>query len=213
MTVCKSLILTLMILSFAAVTAHADHVSQEWDEGSTGSWLHVTSAGVVEVSPTGGLTGGYLSTYEPTYTYGIVGAINFQPDYTGDYSLHAFRRLQVAVRLMGGTFLKVYAHLRYLDAMHNGWQCPLNVDFGSSEWQIFNLDFDPDWTDQQALDAGWVQETAAAPFAATMAHVYTVGIKGEGTGTLSLGLDHFALQDAATSEESMTWGDIKSLYR
>ncbi len=119
----KSLLLILMILSFSAVTAHADHVYQEWDEGSTASWLHVTSANVVEVSPTGGLTGG---------------------------------------------------------------------DFGSSEWQVFNLDFDPDWADQQAIDAGWIQEGSSAPFAATMAHVYTVGIKGEGTGTLSLGIDHFA---------------------
>ena len=65
----------------------------------------------------------------------------------------------------------------------------------------------------EAEAAGWVQEVASPDFATTMTDVYSTGIKATGTGTLSMGIDHFSLQDPSTPTENMTWGAIKTLYR
>lgn len=191
----------------------ADYVFNGWDGGTVDGWLPATGQAILATPLSGGLNGGYLESYEETFTHGIVGAITYQPTHTGDYTAHGFVRIQVAVKFISSGFLSAYVHMRYLDSTHNGWQLPLNADFENHYWQLNYYDFDPNWTDQQAVAAGWIQESNTPSFAETMAQVYSAGVKATGIGALSVGIDHFSLQDAATASDHMAWGDIKSLYR
>ncbi len=201
------------LLLLAPAAARADYIFEGWDTGSTAGWLQASGPCQIEALATGGLVGGYLHSYEPVFTYGIVGALNYTPDYAGDYAAHGYVRVQVAVEFQTGTFLSAYFHARYLDAMHNGWQLPLDVDLEATGWQLVHFDFDPTWSDLEAEAAGWVQESASVSFAETMANVFSAGVKATGTGTLSMGLDHFSLQSAETPAAPGTWGGVKNLYR
>lgn len=201
------------ILIIIAPTARADFVFDGWDAGTVDGWLAATGAATLEVPLTGGFSGGYLNSTETVFTYGIVGAVNYGPDYTGDFNARGLVRIQVAVKFLIGSFESSYFHARYMDSNHNGWHLPLNADFEDPDWQLFFFDFDPAWTDQQAEAEGWVQEAVSADFATTMTDVYSAGIKATGTGTLSMGIDHFSLQDPATPTVNATWGTIKTLYR
>jgi len=200
-----------MILTSAP--ARADYVFDGWDDGSLNGWLPATGAADIAVSATNGYSGGFLQSVEQPFTFGIVGAINYGPEYTGDFTAHGYVRMQVATRFLAGSFLSVYFHVRYLDAAHNGWLLPLPADFGDTGWQFFAIDFDPYWSDQEAQAAGWLQEVSTPTFAETMADVYTSGVKATGTGVLSFGMDSFSLGDVSTSTTDMTWGGIKTLYR
>ena len=191
----------------------ADHVSAEWDEGTTDGWLPATGAAMLVVHASDGYSGGYLESYESPFLYGIVGALNFGPEYAGDFNVHGYVRFQVAVKFQIGSFDQVYFHVRYQSGSHNGWFLPLPADTGSSDWQWFDVDFDPTWSDVQATAAGWVQETNTPSFAVTMSDVYHTGIKGNGTGVLSLGIDAFRLWDETASAEEKSWSGIKMLYR
>lgn len=207
-----ALIFALAAIAWPAAAA-ADHVWSDWDAGTVDGWFPATGAAALAVEPTGGYDGGYLSSTEQPFLYGIVGAINYSAAYTGDFAAHGYVRMQVAVKLLAGSFIEVYFHVRYLDSGHNGWHLPLAVDTGGAEWQFFDIDFDPLWTDPQALAAGWVQETATPTFAETLADAFHTGIKATGTGPLSLGLDHFRLWDDTVASTEMTWSALKALYR
>ena len=201
------------ILIIIAPAARADFVFDGWDAGTVDGWLPATSETTLEVPLTGGFSRGYLNSTELAFTYGIVGAVNYRPDHTGDFIARGFVRIQVAVKFLIGSFQSSYFQVRYMDNSNNGWQLPLNADFGDPDWQLLFFDFDPAWTDQQAEAAGWVQEFASPDFATTMTDVYSAGIKATGTGTLSMGIDHFSLQDLSTPSVGMTWGAVKTLYR
>lgn len=209
-TYLASVFVLLMLISPAA---RADHVFDGWDAGTVDGWLPATGIATLEAPLTGGFSGGYLNSTETVFTFGIVGALNYGTDYTGDFNARGFVRIQVAVKFLIGGFQSSYFHVRYMDSGHNGWQFPLNADFENPDWQLIFCDFDPAWTDQQALAAGWVQETQTPDFATTMTNVYSMGIKASGTGTLSMGIDHFSLQDPSAPTENMTFGGIKALYR
>jgi len=201
------------LLFLVSPAARADYVFDGWDAGTVDGWSPATGEATLEAPLTGGFSGGYLNSTEPVFTFGIVGALNYGPEYTGDFHTHGFVRIQVAVKFLIGSFLSSYVQVRYMDSGHNGWQLPLNADFDDPDWQLLFFDFDPAWTDQQAEAAGWVQEVASPDFATTMTDVFSVGIKATGTGTLSMGIDHFSLQDPSTPSVDMTWGAVKTLYR
>ncbi len=207
------LVSVFVLLMLFSPAARADFVFDGWDAGTVDGWLPATGIATLEAPLTGGFNEGYLNSTEQVFTYGIVGAINYGSDYTGNFNTHGFVRIQVAVKFLTGSFLTSYFHVRYMDSAHNGWALALNADFEDPEWQLLFFDFDPAWTDQQAIAAGWVQEVATPDFATTMADVYSTGIKATGTGSLSMGIDHFSLQDPSTPTTNMTLGAIKALYR
>jgi hypothetical protein len=204
-------VIALLILLCGSV--QADSVFDGWNDGSINGWLPATGIAALEVHPSGGYVNGYLSSTESIFTNGIVGAINYGSDYTGDFNAQGYGRVQVAVKFTSGTFYSAYFHVRYLNSGNNGWQLPLNADYGNTDWQLFVIDFDPAWTDQQAEAAGWVQEAVSPSFASTMAEVYSSGIKAHSMDAASLGLDHFSLQDLAAPTEDTTWAAVKTLYR
>jgi len=205
--------LAALVALTVPLAATADHVSADWDDGNVGGWFPATGAATLAVWPTDGYGGGYLESYEQPFTYGIAGAINYAAAYTGDFNVHGYVRMQVAVSFLAGTFDTVYIHIRYQDSAHNGWYLPLAADLGSGGWQWFDVSFDPHWIDQQALDAGWLQETSSPSFSTTMSDVYHTGIKATGIGALSLGLDSFRLWDGTVPPVEFSWGEIKALYR
>ncbi|RKZ13619.1 hypothetical protein DRQ50_10210, partial [bacterium] len=153
------------LLFLVSPAARADYVFDGWDAGTVDGWSPATGEATLEAPLTGGFSGGYLNSTEPVFTFGIVGALNYGPEYTGDFHTHGFVRIQVAVKFLIGSFLSSYVQVRYMDSGHNGWQLPLNADFDDPDWQLLFFDFDPAWTDQQAEAAGWVQEVASPDFA------------------------------------------------
>ncbi len=213
MTQCRSIAGIFVFLLMTSTVAQADFVFNGWNDGALSNWVGATGVAVLEVVPSGGYNGGYLQSTESVPQYGIVGAINYGPEYTGDFVCHGYVRVQVAVKFLAGSFLTSYFHVRYLDASHNGWQIQLGADFDNPDWQMFAFDFDPTWTDVEAEAAGWSRDFASATFVETMANVYSTGVKATGTGSLSMGLDHFSLWDQVTSATTSTWSEIKTLYR
>jgi hypothetical protein len=202
-----------VLFLLATTVAQADYVSEGWDDGIVNGWLGATGVVDLNVIPSGGYSGGYLMSTEPVFQYGIIGALNYRPEYSGDFLGHGYVRLQVAVKFLTGTFSELYFHVRYLDSSHNGWQFQLAADFESRNWQQFTVNFNPRWSDVDAQAAGWSREYTSTNFIETMANVYSTGIKARGTGDMSMGIDEFSLKDQATAATISTWSEVKALYR
>jgi hypothetical protein len=212
-TLRPSVILAALLVLTLPPVATADHVSAEWEDGTTGGWLPATGAATLAVHASGGYDGGFLESYEDPMVYGIVGALNQGAAYTGDFAAHGYVRFQVAIQFISGDFDVVYFHVRYQDGSHNGWYLPLPADTGSDQWQWFDVHFDPGWSDPQAAAEGWLQESNTPDFTTTMSDVYHTAVKATGTGPLHLGIDAFRLWDATTPTRSASWGAVKALYR
>lgn len=111
-----------------------------------------------------------------------------------------------------GSFEAAVFRVRYMSGSYNGWYYPLTNDFTPNTWQQVSVQFDPTWTDPEAIAAGWIQETNTPSFQETMTNVYTTEIRVLGTGELDVGLDDFLLGEQVVPVESTTWGQVKSLF-
>ena len=62
-------------------------------------------------------------------------------------------------------------------------------DWTLGKWYSFNIPFDPTWTDEQAVENGWVADGGdkTQPFAKTMTDVYSAEIRTYGTMDRVLG--------------------------
>ena len=89
----------------------------------------------------------------------------------------------------------------------------MTTDFTPGAWQSVAIEFDPQWSDGEAIAAGWVQESTSGTFQETMANVYTAGIRFLGDGDLEAGIDNFQLDDDLVGVEAASWGQVKGLFR
>jgi hypothetical protein len=184
----------------AAGPAGADQVFEGWDEGHAGGWQPNTSRTAIEVYSEGGVGNtGYLRSYEVQGGFNIVGAVQRNAPYVGDYGAYGYGRMEVAIQFFAGSFEAAVFRVRYLDGSHNGWYRPLTDNFAPGEWHMTGIDFDPSWSDAEATAAGWVQESNSASFQETMANVYTCEVRAWGTGEMDIGLDVFWLRPGSSS--------------
>jgi len=215
------LVLAPVLLLALAAPAGADQVYEGWNEGDTAGWEVNTSRTALEVVETGGVDdSGYLYSYEVPPGFDIVGAKQGEAPYAGDYGAHGYRRMEVAAQFFGGTFTSVVFRLRYLDGGHNGWYCSIMEDFTPGAWRFGGCEFDPEWTDAEAMAAGWHQEPYTPSFQETLANVYTAELRVMGAGDLEIGFDEFRLlpgsSDVSAEPPAVggvnTWSGVKQLY-
>jgi len=209
----RTLFLFMTLLVFSMSPAIADNVYEDWKDGDTGGWQPNTSMTEVEVVDSGGVDGGYLSSFEIGSGFNIVGALNADPAYTGNYASHGYVQISVALKFSSGVPNVAWFRVRYQNPSYNGWYVPLTDDFTNDIWHECVLYFNPTWTDEEAITMGWVQEPSSPSFQETMSDVYTAEVRIQGAGYLVIGMDNFALEDQTVNVEAATWGETKSLYR
>ena len=214
MNLARSLLAAALILLLTAIPATAESVNEGWNAGDVGGWQPLTIENTIEVVDAGGVGGGgFLRTYQTATSYGISGAIQRFAPYIGDYSARGYIVVRCDLQFFAGTFTDAYLRIRYLDASHNGWILPLTTDFSTGAWRNATFEFDPTWSDGQAVAAGWVQEATSASFQETMANVFTAEVRILGDGALEVGIDNFQLDDDLVGTEAVNWGQVKALFR
>ncbi len=177
----------------------ATNTSDNWDDGQFHGWQQNTSATVVSVPVTGGNPGGYLlsTSVAGGNPFRTIGAQNLESRYTGDLQAAGAYRVSVDLNLLSGQSTWARLRVRYRDHSHNGWVYQLDGSMPVSQWRHYQVDFDPNWTDAQAIAAGWVQESTSASFRDTMADAYNMEIRllmpAAAVSTTRLGIDNFHL--------------------
>jgi hypothetical protein len=208
---CVSLLAIILLLAPAGPAVA--EVFEGWDAGDIGGWEPNTTRTAIEVIDVGGVgDSGWLHTYEINGGFNVVGAVQRNAPYVGDYGALGYGRVEVALQFFGGTFEMAVFRVRYLDGSHNGWYRPLTDDFTPGTWHMTSIDFNPDWADAEAIAAGWVQESSSPSFQETMAVVYTVEVRITGTGELEAGLDEFWLRGSIVPARTSTLSQVKSLF-
>lgn len=196
------------------VPAAAEFVNEEWDDGDLGNWQAITGDQFIEVLDEGGMgDSGYLHTYQTSPTFGISGAVQRFAPYIGDYGARGYIVVRCDLLFVSGVFESVDFRVRYQSSNFNGWYLPLTTDFSTGAWRHFAFEFDPDWSDGEAMAAGWVQEATTPTFQETMADVYTAEIRIQGDNLLEVGIDNFQLDDDLIGTEAASWGQVKALFR
>ncbi len=184
---------------FSANAFAAMNTSDDWDDGQLHGWHGNTAWTVVSVPVTGGNPGGYLLSTSaaggnPSST---IGAQNREGRYIGDLQAAGAYRISVDLNLLSGQSTWVRLRVRYRDASHNGWVYQLDGSMPVSQWRHYQVDFDPNWTDAQAIAAGWVQEPTSASFRDTMANAYNMEVRllmpAAAVPDTQLGIDNFHL--------------------
>jgi hypothetical protein len=191
--------LLLAGMAFSGVVAAATNTSDNWDDGQLHGWTGNTAATVVSASTTGGNPGGYLLSTSAASgnPYRTIGAISHESRYTGDLAAAGAYRITVDLNLLSGQSSQVWLRMRYRDFSHNGWVYQLDGAMSQGNWRHYEVNFDPAWTDAQAIAAGWVQESSSASFRDTMADVYSMEVRllmpAAAVPSTRLGIDNFHL--------------------
>lgn len=207
--ICASGLLSVLVASGPGL---ASGVYEGWDAGTTGGWEPNTSKTAIEVHAEGGMNNsGYLRSYEVDDGFNIVGALQRNEPYVGDFAAHGYTYVEVALQFIEGSFINALFRVRYSSGAYNGWHRRLTQDFTPGVWHRTRILFDPTWSDAQAVEAGWVQESNSPSFQQTMTNVYTTEIRLHGAGDLVVGLDDFRLGGRVmTPVAPMSWGQVKS---
>lgn len=178
--------------------------SDNWDDGQLHGWTGNTAWTEVVGQTTGGNPNGYLrsrnsSTSNPSHT---IGAVNKENRYTGDFVSAGVHRISLDLNLLSGQMNWVRLRLRYHDAHFNGWTYQLDTSMSVGQWRHYEVNFDPNWTDAQAIAAGWQQESNTPSFRQTMSDVYHTEVRllyppPNAAAPPQLGIDNFHLHAAA----------------
>ena len=165
---------------------------QGWDTpGNLGGWIPNTTETSITVVDTGGNPNGYLHTFGDITPSFAVGAVGDFPPLTGNYAAAGLNQVSFDLLFLSGSFSEAAFRVRFMDASHNGWRFPLTTDFAPGVWHSFVINFDPTWSDTQALAAGWIQEPFSPSFSETMANVFAPEVRLSGLGHLDAGIDNF----------------------
>ncbi len=191
---------TALLLTLAAAPALATSVFEDWNGTDFGFWQGNTSQTYLELRADGGVDdSGYLYSFQSQSSFGVAGAVNLAEPYTGDYAARGYARVQCDLRFFVGNVNRVVFRARYQDSGHGGWYIPLTEDFSPGQWQACAVVFDASWSDEEALAAGWVQESSTPSFQETMSNVYSAEVRLVGSQDADLGLDNFLLASASAS--------------
>jgi len=206
-----------ILWTFGSTVAWAASVREDWNNGTLGGWEANTIQATVEVMTAGGVDDSpFLYSYETALpsTFNLVGVVQHVAPYTGNYSGYDYAHVQCDLQFIHGLFLRAMFRIRYLDASYNDWYVVLTWNTPPGMWNTYSVDFDPNWTDAEAMAAGWVQDPPAPSFRETMAQVYAAEIRVEGYDgvDLAVGIDNFVLESRTVDATAGTWGGIKALF-
>ncbi|MBP7055403.1 MAG: hypothetical protein KBB52_00925 [Candidatus Omnitrophica bacterium] len=170
-----------------------------WDASGTGTWI--------EYSATGGNSGGYIKIGGNR----TIGFKNTTADFTGNYASRGFNgaSFDMMVLLQQLPAYKPSLVFRYSPS-YNGWEYVLN-DFtieNAGTWQHFDIQFDPLWSDAEAVANGWapVDTYMLKPFSETLTHVDAFTIFSDYPSNVAkvLGLDNVMLNGNAAVPEPVS---------
>ncbi len=202
---------TMLAMLLGFLPANADTAFEDWNNGVLNGWSGNSSNTSVAWESSGGVDdSGYLSSQSE---FGIIGAVHNSEPYIGDYGDSGYDGVRCSLKFFSTGITEALFRVRYLSTFYNGWYIRVTEDFTMGVWQTVTIKFDPTWSDEDALAAGWVQEAASATFAETMANVYTCEIRVLGVGSLSMGMDNFMLSNDFLPTSTPSWDMVKSLYR
>ncbi len=163
---------------------------EDWNDGNLDGWSVITSRSIVQALTTDGNPGGYLYSIVTATNGYYVGAKNSGPDYSGNLASQGLKKVSADIKLIGGGFYRAYLRFRYKSSSYNGWKYTLAASMATGQWNTYAVEFNPNWTDEEAIAAGWIQESYSPSFAETMSDVYYTEIKIQGWNWLEAGIDN-----------------------
>lgn len=198
----------LAVLVCAAPAQAASAYSQTWSGTTTEGWEGNTiSSVVVFTGSVGNPAGSIASRFLPSagdidigFTSGNIAATS------GSFSGSPWQ-VSFDVQLNEVNFTDVWLRYRFQDFTFNGWRHALTGPFDKyNTWTNYQVSFDPDWSDAQAMANGWVQEAGpVVSFAQTMGNAYKTEIRFAFTGSpdsVIVQLDNFVQSPVPEPE---TW--------
>ncbi len=159
---------------------------EDWDDGDAGGF-ESGPASTLRVEPSGGNPDGSLCV-DSDAPGGASSALAMRGHWVGDYGRWGLVRLSLDLAAPSGDALT--PEIRFLpspDPYAGSWSYRLAGSVpDDGAWHAFEIVFNPDWSDAQALAAGW-QSSAARSFRETLAGVAVLEIaNGAGGGTLCI---------------------------
>ena len=211
----RHLIFTILLSLFLPAFLNAAiPTSDNWDNSLLNGWQPNTSLTIVSVVDNGGNPNGdLLSNSDPGNIHSTNGALSRESRYTGDFQTPNIGQVNVDLNLLSGSITRIYLRFRYLDATHNGWIYEITNSLPMRTWTHFEILFDPNWSDADAITAGWMQESISPSFSETMLNVYTTEVRliSSDIDNTELGIDNFAIiGDDAAIPTLNEWGMIIS---
>jgi len=173
---------------------------RDWNSGGDlAGWQASTVASTLTYVSNGGHPQGYIHTSGNGSTMDI-GADTESADFTGDLSGNRWR-VSLDVRPDSGQLQSLMLRFRYLDFTQNGWVYVFPQTPPANLWTTLSVEFDPAWTDAQALANGWQPDSALSPTAqpsqswsTTLSDVYTTEVRLSGSLQIGTGIDNFKLE-------------------
>ena len=203
---------TLFMLLSAASFAAAPAV-ETFDNGDIDGWTANTTMTTVMGVPAGGNPGGFLSSQADSDQFGgVVGTLNGNEPWVGNFAAAGIGFFSVDLKFFQ-TLQNPRLRVRRSSG-ENGWHFVL-IPTGnqSNNWQHFEINFDPTWSDQEAMDNGWVQESGTGSFSQVWSDVLRFEIRADDAteNIEALGVDNvtIAISQAPSSVPTLSeWGLI-----
>jgi hypothetical protein len=174
----SSFVVVIAVLFFAVAPSAAQDcpgATQEgWDGGDLNLWIGLAFT-VVSAPTTGGNPGGYLEGERATTAWVSFG--NQSPPWSGDWVAGEIREILIDVNVLGGDSITGPDFRIRKDGMSNGWYYfNAGVITNDGQWHSFAAPISPDWSDAQAVAAGWTSGDASPPwsFSETLASMGTL---------------------------------------
>jgi hypothetical protein len=206
--------LTLLLAAFQTAPAAADtHYYEGWDAGSTAGWFANTLSCQATALDANGNPLGYLRSLRDDEQIVFIGALANIPEASGNYAAAGIRRVSFDLLNETAQVVEVAFRVRWEGPTHNGWNIPLATSLPLQTWTSFDVFFDPNWSDDEALGAGWRRDNQdVASFATTMSDVFFPEIRirtipvapsGGNVGDI-VGIDNFRLTSCTNDVDGPT---------
>lgn len=184
-----------LMTAFPAFAQCGYYQIEPWDDGTTGGWTSLIMHNTMAAPPQGGAYGGYLEVESKEIAPGFhlvyfeSGAGN--STVTGDYISARVNRITLACRLGSGTLDHLTIH--FSPSIMSGYEwsyelIPAN-NLPSSNWRDWHVDFDPAWSDAEAIAAGWIPVDGAQSFRDVMANVRQIYIYADSLVPFTVDID------------------------
>ncbi len=170
-------------------------------EVDLGGWTANTTSSTVSHETTGGNPDKRLRSTNNPNTPALVGALNLGSEWTGDYLTKGVTGVDFDVKFERGIFTDGKLRVRYQSSLFNGWHFVFENSPPVNVWTTYSVMLNPNWTDIEATNAGWVQETSSSSFANTMGDAYSLEIRVSGTSErINLDIDNISLNTSTVPE-------------
>lgn len=185
---------------FCNAVAGATIGTETFDVDAAGFVGNTTSSVVIWTDPGGNPDGHLLTRKSLSPPVFDIGALTTGSDFTGDYAADGISGAGVDLSYMTDNVDGAWLRFRK-DVFTNGWLYPLtNVFTPTDTWMSYDVNFDPTWSDVDAVAAGWVTDNdidpaanVSPPFADVMGSVGRAEVRLSSQGSTIVGIDNFRL--------------------